>query len=200
MQNFTQKIYTKLGITKVSVFSNERVLHIGSGNSRLPGAETIDVLDLPNVDIVHDLESFPWPYEDNAFDLIFAHSVFEHFSDPVKIMEEMWRVLKPGGRAVITVPYFRSVDAYCDPTHKHFFTSGSFNYYLDEQTTLAGYRYTDRRFKKVGFWYGWPQPSINPLVRIFKSFIHKHQNFYDSHLSLLLPLDIVIWELEAIKP
>lgn len=195
---YTEKIYTKNGITQVNVFGDKKVLHIGSGKSRLAGTTTMDMLNLPGVDIVHDLDQMPWPIQDNEYDVIFAHSVFEHLEDQVKIMEEMWRILKPKGRIVICVPHFRCVDAFNDSTHTHFFTAHSMDYYI-QGTRLADYEYTNRYYNKIGFWIGWPQPSNNPVMRWFKSFVHAHQNFYDSHLSLLFPVKILIWELEVIK-
>lgn len=198
-ETYAEQIYTKDGITKVALFADgKKVLHIGPGKKSLPGAVTIDILALPGVQVVHNLDVFPWPFHDSEFDLIFAHNVFEHLSDQIAVMQEMWRILKPKGRIVITVPYFRSVDAFTDPTHKHFFTSRSLDYYL-HSGGLAEYEYTNKKFIKKGFWYGWPQRSQNPLVNVFKRFITKHSRWYDSHLSLLFPMKIVIWELEVIK-
>lgn len=37
------------------------------------------------------------PYDDNSFDAVFSHAVFEHIHEPVKVLQEMRRVLKPGG-------------------------------------------------------------------------------------------------------
>lgn len=198
-ETYVEKIYTRNGVTKENIFTHgEKVLHIGPGKKVLPGAVTIDVLSLPGVDIVHNLDSVPWPFKDNEFDLIFAHSVFEHLDKQVLIMEEMWRILKHGGRIVIAVPYFRCPDAFTDSTHKHFFTTRSMDYYIQGKT-LSNYQYTDKKFIEKGFWFGWPQPSGNPVVRLFKWFIRRHPRFYDSHLSLLFPMKIVIWELEVIK-
>lgn len=198
-ESYVERIYTKNGFTEENIFTeDEKVLHIGSGNKRLPGVTTVDILDLPGVDIVHDLDVIPWPFKDNEFDLIFTHSVFEHLEDQVALMEEMARVLKPGGRIIITVPHFRCVDAFTDSTHTHFFTTQSMDYYI-EGKHLANYEYTKIRFKEIGFWFGWPQPSRNFLVRIFKSYIAKHPKFYDSHLSLFFPMKVIIWELEVIK-
>ncbi len=44
------------------------------------------------------------PYPSNTFDLILSHEVLEHVQDDFKAVEEMVRVLKPGGRAVVFVP------------------------------------------------------------------------------------------------
>lgn len=197
--SYAERIYTKSGIIKENIFSNEeKVLHIGSGSKVLAGAETVDIIDLPGVDTIHDLDILPWPYKDNEFDLIFAHSVFEHLEDMVAVMEEMSRILKPKGRIVIAVPYFRCVDAYTDPTHTHFFTTKTMDYFI-AGTELAKFEYSKCKFNKIGFWFGWPQKSNNVLVRMFKWYITKHSYFYDSHLSLVFPMSVVMWELEVIK-
>ena len=41
------------------------------------------------------------PFEDNSFDFTFCQAAFKNFSDPVKAIAEMYRVLKPKGTAVI---------------------------------------------------------------------------------------------------
>lgn len=41
------------------------------------------------------------PFADNTFDLIFCRAAFKNFSQPVEAMNEMYRVLKPGARALI---------------------------------------------------------------------------------------------------
>lgn len=198
-KTYTEQIYTYTGITKDPVFDDERrLLHIGPGKKRLPGSTTIDILNLPGIDIVHNLDTLPWPFKDNEFDLIFGHSVFEHLGPQNEIMEEIWRILKPGGRIVIAVPHFRCTDAFTDSTHKHFFTTQSMDYYI-EGRTLSHYEYTGKRFKEIGFWFGWPQPARNPVTRLFKAFIKRYPHFYDTHLSLLFPIKIIIWELEKSK-
>ncbi|KND48429.1 MAG: Alternative oxidase/tellurite resistance protein TehB [Parcubacteria bacterium C7867-005] len=196
---FAPKIYTRSGITKENIFSNKKVLHIGCGSSKLRGALGMDILKLPGVDLVHNLDETPWPVEDSSVDLVFAHSVVEHLSDIVSFTDEVWRVLKPGGRVIITVPYFRSVDSFTDITHKHFFTSKSFDYFIKNSGQLSEYTYTEKTFRKIGFWYGWPHESKNPLVFMFKKFIQNHRRFYDQYLSLLFPMRILIWELEVDK-
>lgn len=198
-ESYASKIYTKKGITKENVFPGLRVLHLGCGNVKLQGAMGVDLLDLPAVDIVYDLDASPWPFKDKDFDVIFIHSILEHAENVISFLNEVWRVSAPGARIIISVPYFRSVDGFTDPTHKHFFTSQSLDYFLDTNTSLSGYGYTDKRFKKIGFWYGWPQVSANPLARVFKRFIAKRQRLYDQYLSLLFPVKIVIWELEVKK-
>ena len=199
MESVAQKIYTKHGFARENIFSDKKVLHLGCGWHKLPGAIGVDILPADGVDIVYDLDKASWPLEDGIFDIILAHSVVEHLDDIVTLFDEIWRLASPGARVVIAVPYFRCTDSFTDITHKHFFTSSSLDYFIKDDNSLANYHYTDKNFKKIGFWYGWPQESNNFLVRMFKRWIGCHQKFFDQHLSLLFPVKILIWELEVEK-
>jgi 2-polyprenyl-3-methyl-5-hydroxy-6-metoxy-1,4-benzoquinol methylase len=71
------------------------------------------------------------PLADSSFDTVFFCDVVEHLEQPFAAFREMCRVLKPGGRAMITTPNANSLMRYVqgtswfglqDPTHKLFFT------------------------------------------------------------------------------
>ena len=47
-------------------------------------------------------------YEDNTFDAITMHHVIEHISDPVELLQECYRILKPGGTLVAVTPNINS--------------------------------------------------------------------------------------------
>jgi SAM-dependent methyltransferase len=52
-----------------------------------------------------NIESDRWPYRDESFDLIVSCEIFEHLAlDPMYAMSEANRVLRPGGRMLMTVP------------------------------------------------------------------------------------------------
>lgn len=51
-----------------------------------------------------DLENEKIPHPDNYFDVIYSKSVIEHFHYPEKLVQEMFRVLKPGGLAITLCP------------------------------------------------------------------------------------------------
>lgn len=195
---WTKRIYGRFGFTKSDILEGARALDVGCGGRKLPGAKGMDRLPLPGVDIVHDFDQMPWPLAEHSFDLVFFNHALEHATDVVSVLHEAHRVLKPDGRLVVQVPYFRSTDAFADPTHKHFFTSTSLDYFIVGEG-LAHYAYSDRLFEKKGFWYGWPQPSKNPFVNLIKSFFLRHPMLYDQYLSLVLPTRCLTWELAPVK-
>ena len=50
---------------------------------------------------IHDI-----PLEDNSIDVIFCNHVLEHVRDDIQALNEMKRVLKPGGWAILQIPFF----------------------------------------------------------------------------------------------
>ncbi|MBD1845998.1 class I SAM-dependent methyltransferase [Cyanobacteria bacterium FACHB-63] len=52
----------------------------------------------------HDIEAFPYPFEDNYFDEIFWGDNIEHLFFPERTLNEIHRILKPGGRLVLSTP------------------------------------------------------------------------------------------------
>lgn len=55
-------------------------------------------------DHVKNMNVMDIPYEDGHFDLIICNHVLEHIPEDTKAMKELYRVLKPGGNAVLQVP------------------------------------------------------------------------------------------------
>lgn len=45
------------------------------------------------------------PFTDKSFDLIIANHILEHVVDDIKALQEIWRILKVGGRAILQTPY-----------------------------------------------------------------------------------------------
>lgn len=96
-------------------------LDIGCGNSKQEGFVGMDIRPLPTVDIVHDMESIPWPLPDECVTVAVASHVVEHIN-PVKFgfinwMNELWRVMKPDGEVALALPHGYSPGYLQDPTH-----------------------------------------------------------------------------------
>ena len=49
-----------------------KILELGCGRIKHPNAVGIDRISLPGVDVVHDLNRRPYPFEDNTFDEVYA--------------------------------------------------------------------------------------------------------------------------------
>lgn len=95
------------------------MLDIGCGSNKQPNFIGMDRRKLPSVDIVHDLEVLPYPLPSNCCSSILASHIYEHL-DPSKIidiMNEWWRIMKPGGQLMIAMPYGWSFGYIQDPTH-----------------------------------------------------------------------------------
>lgn len=118
----------------------KRELLIGCGESRVkkvvpeghtPIFENLTTLDMdPNcgADVVHDLNVLPYPFEDNAFDEIHAYEVLEHLGSLGNYkfffdqFYELWRILKPNGYIMGTVPGPKSPWVFGDPGHTRVIT------------------------------------------------------------------------------
>lgn len=93
-------------------------LHLGCGNSPKPAWINIDSRPLPGVDIVRDVLR-GIPFAADSIDEIYSENFLEHVpqTECIWIMNEMWRVLKPGGISHHLIPEAGSINFYQDPTH-----------------------------------------------------------------------------------
>lgn len=144
-------------------------LNIGCGRDIKKDYINLDVLKLKGVDVVHDLNKFPYPFKDNEFDEIECKAVLEHVEDVSKTMNEIYRILKKGGIVNIEVPHFTSTNMYNDPTHKNFFSINSFyffcgkSFYYDFKFKLIKKKLT---FGKTFAIWNW---LVEPLANLFPS-------------------------------
>lgn len=94
-------------------------LNLGCGARRFDGFVNVDKHGDP--DVSHDLEQFPWPWEDSSVDEVRLIHVLEHLGrDPevfIGIMKELYRVCAPGAQVMIVVPHPRHDNFLGDPTH-----------------------------------------------------------------------------------
>lgn len=110
------------------------LLDIGLTDTKQPNFLRMAARKAPDVDIVHDLEAFPWPLEDSACLIILAPHVVEHIKPWLVVpwMNELWRVMKPNGQLALSTPYAGSPSWHQDPTHCTGFTELSFCYFAPQ--------------------------------------------------------------------
>ena len=115
-------------------------LNLGCGNKILEGYTNVDKYDYYNCDVVHDLETFPYPFEDNSVDNILLCHVLEHIGqDPEifnNILTELYRICKPEASIDIIVPHPRHDDFISDPTHVRPITVLGLSLYDKEQNEI----------------------------------------------------------------
>jgi len=85
----------------ISFPSNAKVLEIGGGQKPI-FHPNMDLLDVPEVDIVYNLEKFPYPFKDEEFDGVVGLYVIEHISWRKfdQFLREIYRILKREGTAI----------------------------------------------------------------------------------------------------
>ena len=106
-------------------------LDIACGANKQEGFVGIDIRPLPGVDIVHDLEIFPWPVADNSVSIAIASHLIEHIKPwfSIPFMDEVWRVLATGCTFCAATPYPGSRGFWQDPTHCNGWNEATFQYF-----------------------------------------------------------------------
>ena len=87
------------------------MLHVAPELCYIKRFEELKNLDYVTADIESPLAKVKMdiheiPFEENTFDVVFCNHVLEHVNDDKKAVKEINRVLKPGGWAILQVPFF----------------------------------------------------------------------------------------------
>jgi SAM-dependent methyltransferase len=168
-------------------------LDIGAGAAeRLPGALRLDRARATRPHVVADLDR-RLPFRDASFDVVGAFDVVEHVADLVALVEEVHRVLRPGGRFRITTPHFSSANAYTDPTHRRALGLRSFDYFTAGHP-LAFYSAARFRPRTVTLHF-----KGRLLGRMLFHLARRWPAWYEDHLAWVLPGWFLYVELEAVK-
>ncbi len=110
-------------------------------------------LNSPLADVKADICNLP--FSDNSFSFILCNHVLEHIPDDTKAMEELYRILKPGGTAILQIPqdYSRATtfedDSITDPKER----ARIFGQY--DHVRVYGMDYFDK-LRSIGF-------EVNPV-------------------------------------
>jgi SAM-dependent methyltransferase len=117
-------------------------LDVGCGRFKSePDAIGIDVSPRSAADIIWNLDEFPWPLENDAFDRILMSHIIEHVRDVTRTMAEIFRVGRAGADVLVVTPHFSSHNSFTDPTHVRHLAARSFQYFTGEDfATFTGSR------------------------------------------------------------
>jgi SAM-dependent methyltransferase len=156
------------------------ILDVGCGSAKIPGAVGLDISSNTEADVVHDLDVFPYPLEDNSFDAIVAQDVIEHVKEPIRVLEEFHRIARPGAFIYLRTPHFSSVLAYGDPTHQHYFSTIAIRSLAEPRFA----HYTPVRFRiasiKLDLWLPFRLLGI-------EAFANRFPDIYEKYLAFRFP-------------
>jgi ubiquinone/menaquinone biosynthesis C-methylase UbiE len=184
-----ERTLIQLGLSE-SVFQGERVLEVGAGNGPVYAIENarhrvgIDPLSTQS-DALQDVGRQPntsvfsgvgerLPFSDESFNIVMCINVLDHVKDPQKTLDEIFRVMVPGGTYLFRVHAFnmpqpiRKVLNHVDAPHPHHFhpdemlsaiKSSGFKIEetkIDSEKPFSGHNFKKRvatgifRFRKIG--------------------------------------------------
>jgi len=124
-------------------------IDLGCGRNKPVGYFGVDCQDFPGVDLVCDANEI-LPLQDNIADEVRAFDFLEHVRNDcrIHIMNEIWRILKPGGILISKTPSTDGRGAFQDPTHYSFWNEQSFLYYTND-TYRALYKSIVAKFEII---------------------------------------------------
>ena len=187
----------KIDLQKILSSPKPIIIELGCGKKKKTDRITIDRVDLPNVDIVANIEDGLPFLPDNCVDEIHCRSVLEHIQNFEDLMGEIVRILKKEGKAYIFVPHFSNSYYYSDYTHKKSFGLYTFYYFVASENQLrrkVPVFYNKIRIKiihqKLTFRSSFK--ILRPFKKLFGWFVNLHpllQAYYEENLCYLLPCD-----------
>lgn len=187
-----------------------RLLDVGCGRAKYPGAIGLDINPRTDADVIADLNRPPWPFARDTFDRIFCRHIIEHVQDPIAFMEEVHRIARPGAQVEIVTPHFSNRYSFTDPTHLRHLGWRSFDYFsggktvsnlnlvqrfFETQHPMPGF-YTEARFRilyrRLSFARPYRWLGIQWLANRFP-------DFYELYLAFIFPARDLYITLEVVK-
>lgn len=180
------------------LFGGERtIIEIGCGPNKRENAIGIDIVDLPGVDVVANIDDGLAFIPDSSVDEIYANHLLEHLQNLEVAMSEIERILKPKGRCYIVVPHFSNPHYYSDYTHRTPWGLYSIGYFCKSGWPYA--RHVPNFYNKVNLSFvsqrivfysrfriiRWPKKAIQLLANSCPL----AQELYEELLPWIIPAD-----------
>lgn len=135
-------------------------------------------------DIKHNLNNFPYPFKDNSIKEINMGHVIEHLDDVFKVMDELHRICKNKAEIIIRVPYYNSVLAWADPTHKRAICEYTFHAFIDSPANYRNkilFKLKNIEYEPTGTGKRIPKFLLKRLCHVFGNIV----------MSLIFELEVI---------
>lgn len=183
-------------------------LNLGGGLRPLPGYYHLDLVDLPGVDIQADLNEPLDKLPDGSVDAIHCRHLLEHIDNFLPLLEELHRVVRPGGEIDIRVPHFSNPYGYSDPTHVRFFGLYSFFYFTDPEKQPR--RKVPAFYSRCRFQVGnvnirlmhetWFDKAVRAVLQPLVNLSREWQDWYERRLCRLFPANEIQYRISPVGP
>ncbi len=150
-----------------------------------------------------DLSLNPIPFPDDMFASVSAFDFIEHIPRQaavngrmtlpfLELMNEVWRVLEPGGLFYAVTPAYPAAEAFQDPTHVNIITDKTHEYFCGTESFGRNYGFHGN-FEAVRVRWVTPKNAYTADTSFRKTLRHWHRRLIGRDISH------VLWELRALK-
>jgi len=178
-----------------------KILDIGCGRHKTPGAIGLDSNPRSEADVLHDLDRVPYPFPDDEFDLIVGNQVIEHVSDVLALMAELHRIAKPGAIIRLDTPHYSDIAS--DPTHERHLTTESFAYFTGDRPDFDFYSHVRLRPRviRVRVLRLWRALGFELLVNACNRYpsLRFLRRFWEQYLCFVVRGKTIYFEFEVLK-
>ncbi len=111
-------------------------LDVGCGIFKQKGFIGLDMMAHENVDIVHDIQEFPWPVPDDICSQVLMSHIWEHIEPKYRfgVMDELWRICRHDGQLLLNCPHAGSWLESAHPAHYMCPNEGTFQFFDPDYT------------------------------------------------------------------
>lgn len=182
-------------------------LNLGSGQRHLPGFYNVDLVELPGVDVLADLNEPLAGLPADSVEEVYCRHTLEHVTRFMELVGELHRVTRAGGRIEVIVPHFSNPYGYSDPTHVRFFGLYSFFYFCDvsdQPRRKVPAFYTPVRFRVEEVRMNLMRRTVTDKVvrAVLQPLINRGVgwlDWYERRLCRMFPADDVRYVLRPVK-
>jgi SAM-dependent methyltransferase len=182
---------------------NKKILDVGCGANKYPGAIGMDINPRTAADVIHDCGVVPYPFEDDEFDEIISRHAIEHVPDVMAFVSELHRITKRGGTIKLVTPHYTNPDWPSDPTHRNHFNCYSFNCFMQDRRLFPFYTDVELKPKRVYVSLSnlWRSLGIEFIVNLDQRWprLRFTRKFWEHYLSFICRGKELHFEFEVVK-